>query len=167
MITYIIKSGKYYTIGKTKNLKKRLRSYRTHNPVVEVIKIFDGDLEKDLHNRFQEKRIDKREWFILSKTDIVEINSTYNNIWKIKKPDIIIVPDKKTAFILRQIIIGKQVKAYNEFYNLPHKLDENFQIRTIYPDFIDSESWLNENVGYLDIVNSSVTDYLQQLKKIS
>lgn len=48
MITYIIKSGEYYTIGKTKNLEKRLKTYRTHNPIIEVVKVFDGDFEKDL-----------------------------------------------------------------------------------------------------------------------
>lgn len=91
MITYIIKSGKYYTIGRTKNLEERLKTYRTHNPDFEIMRVFDGDYERSLHEHFKEYRIDRREWFILSKNqiDVIDINKFNQQVWPLDNEEYI------------------------------------------------------------------------------
>jgi len=61
-------------IGRSKDYKRRLENLRTMSPVniklLFTIKTDDmAKLEKDLHNRFQEKRV-KGEWFRLSGQEI-------------------------------------------------------------------------------------------------
>ena len=56
-------------IGFTKNLKKRLSTYYTHNGLYEVVKVlkgkeFDWEYEQILHSHFANKRYDRREFFI-------------------------------------------------------------------------------------------------------
>ena len=56
-------------IGFTKNLKKRLSTYYTHNGLYEVVKVlkgkeFDWECEQILHSHFANKRYDRREFFI-------------------------------------------------------------------------------------------------------
>lgn len=56
-------------IGFTKNLKKRLSTYYTHNGLYEVVKVlkgkeFDWECEQILHSHFADKRYDRREFFI-------------------------------------------------------------------------------------------------------
>lgn len=80
-IVYLLNSGIYYKIGKTKNLHARMEAL-----AVGVIAPFDiklihhfisddysGD-EKRLHDRFLEKRTDG-EWFVLSEKDVEYICS--------------------------------------------------------------------------------------------
>jgi len=62
--TYIIKSGKYYKIGKTKNIKRRINSYNTTNPDFKIIRLIDAGVEKILHRLFKDKR-HRHEWFLL------------------------------------------------------------------------------------------------------
>ena len=64
MVTYILKSGKHYKIGKTTSLRDRMTSYDTHNPDYELLKTIDGDCEKYLHNYFVDYHY-KLEWFSL------------------------------------------------------------------------------------------------------
>lgn len=75
-IVYLLNSGIYYKIGKTKNLPSRMETL-----AVGVVAPFDIKLihhfetddysgeEKRLHNMFSNKR-DKGEWFILSNEDV-------------------------------------------------------------------------------------------------
>jgi hypothetical protein len=56
-------------IGFTKNLKRRLSTYYTHNGLYEVVKVlkgkeFDWECEQILHSYFADKRYDRREFFI-------------------------------------------------------------------------------------------------------
>lgn len=56
-------------IGFTKNLKKRLSTYYTHNGLYEVVKVlkgkeFDWECEQILHSYFADKRYDRREFFV-------------------------------------------------------------------------------------------------------
>lgn len=80
-IVYLLNSGIYYKIGKTKNLPSRMESL-----AIGVIAPFDiklihhfktndysGD-EKMLHNMFSEKRVNG-EWFILTDEDVSYICS--------------------------------------------------------------------------------------------
>lgn len=56
-------------IGFTKNLKKRLSTYYTHNGLYKVVKVlkgkeFDWECEQILHSYFADKRYDRREFFV-------------------------------------------------------------------------------------------------------
>lgn len=71
---YVVKSGKYYKIGRTLNPKKRIQKYITENPdkvkIVLCKKVKDYiKVEKELHLKFK-NRNHNREWFNLNKEDI-------------------------------------------------------------------------------------------------
>lgn len=61
---YVIESGNYFKIGYAKDVSKRMKSYRTHNPDVSLVMHFKGSLadEAALHRQFKKYRY-VREWF--------------------------------------------------------------------------------------------------------
>lgn len=65
--TYLLKSGQYYKVGKTKDLNRRLAEYRTHNPSFRVIGVIEGDFEKQYLKAFKacgcHKAKGRNEWF--------------------------------------------------------------------------------------------------------
>lgn len=69
IVTYIIKSGKYYKIGRTSNLNKRLSAFNTLNPDFKLVKVIQGDYEKFLHKFFIDRHY-RLEWYSLSNEDI-------------------------------------------------------------------------------------------------
>lgn len=73
MFTYLIKSHNLYKIGKARDVDKRVKTYRTHNPKFELIKIIEGDCERSLHSIYHHKRI-KGEWFDLDDYDLSKID---------------------------------------------------------------------------------------------
>lgn len=70
-ITYILKqkNSNLYKIGKTINLDKRLSQYNTHNPNYFLVGTINKDIELELHNYFNPKRV-SNEWFDLTREDI-------------------------------------------------------------------------------------------------
>jgi hypothetical protein len=62
---YMIQSGDYITIGSTSDIRKRIRSYRTHNPIAKLVGYWPGlgHLEYKWHEALKDLRIDNREWF--------------------------------------------------------------------------------------------------------
>ena len=72
MYTYIIKSHNLYKIGKSADVAKRVKTFKTGNPVIELIKVLDGDRESDLHVQYKDKRV-AGEWFELNVEDIQAI----------------------------------------------------------------------------------------------
>jgi len=80
--TYVIIDNitKLYKIGKTVNIKDRLSSLKTSNLNLELVLEIEGDIEKELHNFYAEKKVD-REWYSLSDKDISDL--------KIHKQDVI------------------------------------------------------------------------------
>lgn len=62
-----------YKIGRAKNLKTRIQSYKSYLPYFKLIKTVRVEnhesYEKELHTRFADKRI-TREWFKLTQEDI-------------------------------------------------------------------------------------------------
>ncbi len=78
MITYIIKSQDYYKIGKTSNLSMRLKSFDTHCPHFDLVKVINDDVERILHNYFSDKRM-KLEWFKLDEIDLSSIDNIAKN----------------------------------------------------------------------------------------
>lgn len=69
--TYIIKCEHtgYYKIGKSKNPHGREKTLQSEKPTVKIIKIFDKDIEKELHNTYKNQRV-RGEWFNLSKIQV-------------------------------------------------------------------------------------------------
>ena len=74
---YVIKSSIYYKIGKTTNIKQRMRALQYANPIKIELKIIQEishciTRERDIHDRFDSKRI-RGEWFRLTKKDIKDL----------------------------------------------------------------------------------------------
>lgn len=71
-----MKSHDLYKIGKAKNVNKRIQTFKTGNPVIEVVKVIEGDYEHKLHKIYKEKRV-IGEWFSLSSKDVENISVLY------------------------------------------------------------------------------------------
>ena len=55
-----------FKIGKSKDIKSRLRQHKSSNPLITSVYIFDDNVEKYLHWCFEDHRMfedKKREWF--------------------------------------------------------------------------------------------------------
>ncbi len=76
---YIIKTNEFYKIGRTNNIKRRIKELESLNPFdVELIlyqkKLYSRTVEAFLHAEFRDKNI-KGEWFKLSELDLMLIKS--------------------------------------------------------------------------------------------
>lgn len=69
MYTYIIESQGYHKIGRAENILTRMKSYDTHNPLYQIIKVYHGDYEEWLHVMFRNKHT-HLEWYKLDQNDI-------------------------------------------------------------------------------------------------
>ena len=76
--TYIIKENNtgLYKIGKSVNPKYRERTLQSQTPNIEIVKIWDKDIESKLHNKYNENRI-RGEWFNLTKSQLKYICTHY------------------------------------------------------------------------------------------
>ena len=79
---YIIKTGSYYKIGITQDIKSRIKNIETHNPFKPELIFYEKipeshKIEKLLHLKYKHKNI-KDEWFKLSRKDVKEIVELIN-----------------------------------------------------------------------------------------
>lgn len=76
--TYIIKDNKNntYKIGKSKNPLKREKTLQSEKPNLKLIKIFENNIEKKLHNLYKDCRL-RGEWFNLNKVQVEYICKKY------------------------------------------------------------------------------------------
>lgn len=81
MNTYIIKAQGYYKIGKSANMKKRLETYDTCNPVYELIHVIEFNCEVFLHKFFFHRHF-KAEWYSLTWDDIMWIKTNEQYLWE-------------------------------------------------------------------------------------
>ncbi len=75
---YILKSNGLYKIGYTSNVKKRIKSYKSHgsNEFVFVINYDKAfELEVLLHERFKEKLKYGSEWYSFSDLELINVIS--------------------------------------------------------------------------------------------
>jgi hypothetical protein len=81
MYVYLIfdKNTRLTKIGKSVNPEKRLHALKISAPHLELIFFSDQFEEKELHSHFSRKRI-SREWFKLTKDDIIKITGRTDNI---------------------------------------------------------------------------------------
>ena len=69
--TYLMKDNhnKLYKIGYSKTPKFRERTLQSEKPSIKMVKVWDYDIEKKLHDLYDEFRV-RGEWFRLSKIQI-------------------------------------------------------------------------------------------------
>ena len=74
--TYLIKDQRtgLYKIGKSKNPKLREKTLQGENPLCEIVKTWDKDIEKYLHDNYKNQRI-RGEWFNLSEIQVKYITT--------------------------------------------------------------------------------------------
>ena len=76
--TYIIKDYNtgFYKIGKSRNPKIREKTLQSENPNIAIVKVFNEDIEKILHDSYKENRL-RGEWFNLNNIQIKYICTKY------------------------------------------------------------------------------------------
>lgn len=77
-ITYLMQdSSRLIKIGKSINPFQRLKDLRTGNPSLRIIAIHNGNIEKMLHSKFENKKY-LGEWFNLSPIEVNKLCTEYN-----------------------------------------------------------------------------------------
>ena len=76
--TYIIKddSNLLYKIGKSINPRLRERTLQSEKPNIKIVKVFENNIEKELHNQYKEFRV-RGEWFNLNSIQVNYICNKY------------------------------------------------------------------------------------------
>lgn len=76
--TYIIKDKNtgYYKIGKSVNPIIREKTLQAQKPTYKLIKVFNNDIESELHFKYKKHRI-RGEWFNLNKVQLKYICTSY------------------------------------------------------------------------------------------
>jgi len=76
--TYIMKdkSNGLYKIGKSIKPKIREKTLQGEKPTIEIVKIFNSDIERDLHKRYVRQRV-RGEWFKLTPIQVKYICTHY------------------------------------------------------------------------------------------
>jgi hypothetical protein len=142
-------------IGYTKNIDKRLKTYKTHNPLIELIDIKEGSIfdESCLHNQLKEYLFDNsKEWFIE--------NDEIYNIWKSYNRKVLSEEQEETIL---------KIKIFKKLIELARLLNpkdsEYFQI------------YLGEVTGcskdamfkyfFKDELHINKTDYIKEITELS
>ena len=123
--TYLMKSGKYYKIGRSTDPEKRLKSILTGNPDIRLICYGDGVTESELHNIYKKNKY-KGEWYILRRKDVEDIISMVNNSYKkvIKYDDFVIDFGKYNGVKLDSLNSSHELK-YIRWYVRENKKKNN------------------------------------------
>jgi len=85
-IVYLLFDGKYFKIGKTKNINNRIKQIKSNNINVELIAFREcygfSKFEKLLHHRYEKFRY-KNEWFLMDDFDnLVELWLSFSIYYK-------------------------------------------------------------------------------------
>ena len=103
-LVYLIQSLNYYKIGMTSNLPRRLSSFKTANPNIQLIaksKWMNRTaaiwLESSLHTKYAHKRI-AGEWFELGSKDVDDLTRLFKGNKK-----------KKLTFLQAYVIVALAV----------------------------------------------------------
>jgi hypothetical protein len=70
-------STNYVKIGKSQNPGHRERTLQAEKPTIKMIHVFKDDIEKELHSKFNDRRL-RGEWFDLSENEVNEIIELYS-----------------------------------------------------------------------------------------
>lgn len=76
--TYIMKDSLngLYKIGKSINPKVRERTLQSEKPSIKMVKVFDKNIEKELHKQYASQRV-RGEWFSLTNVQLNYICKNY------------------------------------------------------------------------------------------
>lgn len=76
--TYLIKDcvNGFYKIGKSRNPRVREKTLQSEAPNIKIVKIFNKDIEKILHDEYKNQRL-RGEWFDLNDIQVKYICSKY------------------------------------------------------------------------------------------
>jgi hypothetical protein len=77
--TYLAYDGKNYKIGKSVNAENRISQCKTANPEIQLLVSGYGISEKELHDKYKDKRVD-REWFSLNESDVEWITEKIESV---------------------------------------------------------------------------------------
>jgi hypothetical protein len=66
----------FYKIGKSINPKFREQTLQSEKPTIKIVKIWEKNIEKELHNLYKSFRI-RGEWFDLSKIQVKYICTNF------------------------------------------------------------------------------------------
>lgn len=159
MITYILKSQGIFNIGHTQNLEKRLKTYKTHCPYFELVRIFEGDYEHILHRHFQKFRRGTEEWFFLTDEQVENID-----ISQFLERNYIEVENNEVRCIIQFIIQNKQRAIYCEKHNIKYTpLCETIIIESCCPEYNSLEDWLTANPEYNNCIEIELRNYRKLL----
>lgn len=70
-------STNYVKIGKSQNPGHRERTLQAEKPTIKMIHVFEDDIEKELHSKFNDRRL-RGEWFDLSENEVNELIELYS-----------------------------------------------------------------------------------------
>ena len=102
-------------IGYTKDIDQRLKTYKTHNPLVELVDIKEGSTldESCLHNKLKEYLLeDSKEWFI-ENDEIYNTWKNYNRKTLSKEQEEILL---KLRIFKKLVELAKLLNPKNEEY---------------------------------------------------
>jgi hypothetical protein len=76
--TYIMRDGNtgYYKIGRSSKPEFREKTLQSENPTIDLLMIFENDVEGELHNMYKRKRV-RGEWFALTNDDLIDIYTNH------------------------------------------------------------------------------------------
>jgi site-specific DNA-adenine methylase len=76
--TYLMKNKRngLYKIGKSKNPRIREKTLQSEEPTVEMVKIWEEDIESTLHKKYAKQRV-RGEWFKLTPIQVKYITKHY------------------------------------------------------------------------------------------
>jgi len=76
--TYLMKDkcNNYYKIGVSKNPKYREKTLQSEKPTIEMVKVWDKNIESHLHDKYKRQRI-RGEWFNLTPIQVKYICTHY------------------------------------------------------------------------------------------
>lgn len=76
--TYLIKetNTSFYKIGRSRNPIIREKTLQREMPNIHIVKIWNKDIEKTLHEKYTEQRV-RGEWFKLTKVQVRHICTLY------------------------------------------------------------------------------------------
>jgi len=141
---YLIKSNGFYKIGYTnglESLKKRMGSYKTHNPSYKLIGLSNGDKkkEKELHKLHKDYRVNNHsEWF--------DFGDNVNELF-----DVFATTELEQTVFLQLGLVSKEITEYEigEIYDSVTYYINNIKIDLIHTENKLYVTCLQHNRGFL------------------
>ena len=105
---YLIRNGDLHKIGRTDNLKRRLKQLQPCTVVQTLETNRSRDLEHELHKKFKSKRIPQTEYFRLTDAEVEEVRVALGWVKPSMEP---VPPPLPTSFNITNEDVGSAVRA--------------------------------------------------------